>query len=126
MSVAELSVAELFVALSSSQATALADFYQSLLGVVPKVRTSAYAEFRVGGLRIAIFEPKDENAAEFKAANSGAMSFCLEVGDLEEAIAHVTQLGYPPPGNILYASHGKEIYAYDPDGNRLILHQSVI
>jgi hypothetical protein len=32
-------------------------------------------------------------------------------------------LGYPPPGEIITASHGREIYTYDPAGNRLILHQ---
>ena len=115
---------EVFVALASSQVTVLADFYQSLTGVEPRVRVASYAEFRMPGLRIAIFEPKAENAAEFKAEGSGAMSLCLEVGDLDAAIAHITQLGYPPPGEVMQASHGKEIYAYDPDGNRLILHQS--
>jgi len=52
------------------------------------------------------------------------MSLCLEVESLDAAIAHLSQLGCPPPGNILTASHGREIYAYDPDGNWLILHQS--
>nr|WP_289501139.1 hypothetical protein [Gloeocapsopsis sp. IPPAS B-1203] len=52
------------------------------------------------------------------------MSLCLEVSDLENAVAHLTSLGYPPLGETLTASHGKEIYAYDPQGNRLILHQS--
>ncbi|MEH1788494.1 VOC family protein [Nostoc sp.] len=52
------------------------------------------------------------------------ISLCLEVGNLEDAIAHLRYLGYPPPGEISIASHGKEIYAYDPDGNRLILHQA--
>ncbi len=51
------------------------------------------------------------------------ISLCLEVIDLEAAIAHLTDLGYPPPGKILTASHGREIYAADADGNRLILHQ---
>jgi hypothetical protein len=53
------------------------------------------------------------------------MSLCLEVTDLENAIAHVTALGYPPPGEIITGSHGREIYAYDPDRNRLIIHQSI-
>ena len=34
------------------------------------------------------------------------------------------RLGIFKPKEILTASHGKETYAYDPDGNRLILHQS--
>lgn len=59
-------------------------------------------------------------------ARGGAMSLCLEVRNLESAIAHLTALGYPPPGEILTASHGREIYAYDPAGNRLILHQSIV
>ncbi|MHC5860203.1 VOC family protein [Nostoc sp.] len=54
------------------------------------------------------------------------ISLCLEVSNLEDAIAHLTSLGYPPPGEISIASHGKEIYAYDPDGNRLILHQAIV
>lgn len=52
------------------------------------------------------------------------ISLCLEVSNLEDAIAHLTALGYPPPGDISIASHGREIYAYDLDGNRLILHQA--
>ncbi|EDX77907.1 hypothetical protein MC7420_7645 [Coleofasciculus chthonoplastes PCC 7420] len=35
----------------------------------------------------------------------------------------MSNMGYPPPGEIIVASHGREIYAYDPNGNRLILHQ---
>ena len=35
------------------------------------------------------------------------------------ARAHLTNIGYPPPGEIVTASHGKEIYAYNPDGNCL-------
>jgi hypothetical protein len=31
---------------------------------------------------------------------------------------------YAPPGEITTASHGREIYAYDPNSNRLILHES--
>jgi hypothetical protein len=51
------------------------------------------------------------------------MALCLEVPNLEEAIAHLTSLGYPPTSTIITASHGREVYAADPDGNWLILHQ---
>jgi hypothetical protein len=51
------------------------------------------------------------------------MSLCLEVEDIYGAIAHLTAIGYPPPGSLMTTSHGREIYGYDPDGNRLILHQ---
>ncbi len=115
---------EAFVTLASLRVDKLATFYSELLAIAPKPNTPTYAEFRLTGLRLAIFKPNADNATEFAAANSGAMSLCLEVNDLEQAIAHLTALGYPPKDDIMHTSHGQEIYAYDPDGNRLILHQS--
>ncbi len=98
-------------------------FYRQFLAQAPTVHIpNVYAEFRLPGLRLGIFRPKT-NQREFQPAKSG-MSLCLEVSDLTGAIAHLTDLGYPPPGEIITASHGREIYAYDPAGNRLILHQS--
>ncbi len=116
---------EAFIALSSLQVENQAKFYSVLLEIEPTPNSQTYAEFRLPGLRLAIFTPKADNVAEFTASSSGAMSLCLEVQDLAGAIAHLTALGYPPPGSIMSTSHGQEIYAYDPDGNRLILHQSL-
>ncbi len=115
---------EAFVALSTSQMSRLVEFYSEFLGTLPNSHTTNYAEFRLKGARLAIFTPKADGASEFATGRSGAMSLCLEVSDLDGVIAHLINLGYPPPGNILRSSHGEEIYAYDPDGNRLILHQS--
>lgn len=115
---------EAFVALATSQMSRLVEFYSEFLGTLPNFHTTNYAEFRLRGLRLAIFTPGADGASEFATGRSGAISLCLEVNDLDGAIAHLRKLGYPPPGNILHSSHGKEIYAYDPDGNRLILHQS--
>lgn len=99
-------------------------FYHQFLAQAPIVHIpNVYAEFRLPGLRLGIFRPKQTNQQEFQPAKSG-MSLCLEVSDLAGAITHLTDLGYPPPGEIVTASHGREIYAYDPAGNRLILHQS--
>ncbi|MEL6500053.1 MAG: VOC family protein [Cyanobacteria bacterium J06623_1] len=116
---------EFFVTISTEQIQLIVDFYSQLLSQKPKIyRPQIYAEFQLGGLRLAIFQPKPEHQSEF--ANRGSsLSFCLEVQDLEQAIAHLTDLGYPPPGEVIAASHGKEAYAYDPDGNRLILHQAI-
>lgn len=116
---------EAFVALATLQMSRQVDFYSNFFDSVPNPHTANYAEFRLRGLRLAIFTPGTDGASEFAAGRSGTMSLCLEVGDLEGAIAHLKKLGYPPPGNILHSTHGQEIYAYDPDGNRLILHQSV-
>ncbi len=118
----QIYIQDAFVTLAHEDLHALVEFYQRLLGQAPQVyMPERYAEFRLAGLKLALFKPAD--VQEF-AGSAGRMSVCVEVDDLEVAIATLANLGYPPPGNIIYASHGKEIYAYDPAGNRLILHQS--
>ncbi|MEM9908944.1 MAG: VOC family protein [Cyanobacteria bacterium P01_D01_bin.44] len=113
-----------FVTLAGEQFDELVQFYQALLAQSPApLLPDSYAEFQLPGLHLGIFKPKPDHRDEFAGAGGG-MSLCLEVTDLEGAISALTQLGYPPPGAITQASHGQEIYAYDPDGNRLILHQS--
>ncbi|MEB3290537.1 MAG: VOC family protein [Leptolyngbya sp.] len=114
-----------YVVLASQSFEALVAFYGAFLGQDPYPhQPQRYAEFTWGGLRLGIFQPQADHAAEFQAHRGGAMSLCLEVVDLDQAIAHLNHLGHPPPGPLLTASHGREIYAYDPEGNRLILHQS--
>jgi predicted enzyme related to lactoylglutathione lyase len=114
-----------FVTLATTNFDRLVSFYRQLLKQDPPVYLpQVYAEFHLQGLRLGIFQPKDNHNEEFTQARLSRMSLCLEVEAIESAIAHLTQLGYPPPGQVITASHGKEIYAYDPDGNRLILHQS--
>jgi predicted enzyme related to lactoylglutathione lyase len=116
---------EAFVALATGNLNELAKFYEALLNSPPQIfRADVYAEFDLAGLKLGIFQPKNEGAAEFSSPRQAAMSLCLEVANLEAAIAHLTKLGYPPQSPIISASHGRETYAYDPDGNRLILHQT--
>ncbi|PZO36837.1 MAG: glyoxalase [Shackletoniella antarctica] len=123
---ASLGCTRAFITLSSTKLEPLVEFYGALLGQGAKpYQADRYAEFCLPGLRLAIFRPRFDQAAQFSAPNSGAMSLCLEVVDLAAAIALLTHLGYPPPGPIMTASHGREVYAYDPDGNRLILHQGL-
>lgn len=103
----------------------LVNFYTKLLKQNPaNLIPHVYAEFQLAGLRLGIFKPKQTHESEFNISSKSQISLCLEVSSLEDAIAHLTFLGYPPPGEIATASHGREIYAYDPNGNRLILHQS--
>ena len=113
-----------FVALASKQLDRQVDFYAKLLQTKPSLQADSYAEFHLPGLRIGLFMPQASHVHEFHTNTSGPMSLCLEVDDLEGAIAHLKTLGHAPPGKIMQTPHGKEIYAYDPDGNRLILHQS--
>ncbi|NET37096.1 MAG: VOC family protein [Cyanothece sp. SIO1E1] len=104
---------------------ALIHFYTNLLSQTPARHIPGiYAEFQLPGLHLGIFQPKVDHRPEFAHQAKTGMSICLEVDNLVGAIAHLTTLGYPPPGEIIVASHGREIYAYDPAGNRLILHQT--
>ena len=113
------------VTLATENLDELVLFYTKLLQQEPQsYLPSIYAEFQISGLRLGIFQPKLQKQAEFGNSRNSSMSLCLEVVDLTSAIAHLTNIGYPTTGEIVTASHGKEIYAYDPDGNRLILHQS--
>lgn len=116
---------EAFVAIATVNLVNLVDFYTQLLGENPITSIpNVYAEFQLMGMRLGIFQPKKNHELEFENSTKSKISLCLEVSNLEDAIAHLTNLGYPPPGQISIASHGREIYAYDPDGNRLILHQA--
>jgi predicted enzyme related to lactoylglutathione lyase len=113
------------VTLAAADSETLVRFYAQLLEREPNPYIpNVYAEFQLPGLRLGIFKPKENHRGEFANPAGSGMSLCLEVDELEEAIAHLTRLGYPPSGEIITASHGREIYACDPDRNRLILHQS--
>ena len=111
--------------IAAAEFETLVGFYAQVLAQQPKPYIpNVYAQFQLSGLRLGIFKPKANHQNEFNNSVQCGMSLCLEVDNLEEAIAFLTSLGYPPPGEITTASHGREIYAYDPMNNRLILHQS--
>jgi predicted enzyme related to lactoylglutathione lyase len=115
----------IFITIATTNFDKLVNFYIQLLEQEPKkLIANVYAEFQISGFSLGIFKPKKDYEPEFAINTKSPLSLCLEVSNLENAIAHLQSLGYPPPGEIDIASHGQEIYAYDPDGNRLILHQS--
>ena len=112
----------IFVALADLADEGLVSFYRALFAVEPTLSIpQVYTEFQLPGLRLGIFQPKANHRTEFNGS-AGAMSLCVEVEDLALAIEHLTQMGCPS-GEIMTASHGREVYAYDPAGNRLILHE---
>ena len=115
-----------FLTIASPQIEQLIQFYKALFQQKPNPYIpNKYAEFEIkGGLKLGIFKPRVDQELEFSQPQKSAMSLCVEVENLEGAIAHLNSLGYPPKTDIMTASHGREIYAYDPDGNRLILHSS--
>jgi predicted enzyme related to lactoylglutathione lyase len=115
-----------FVTIASANFDRVVEFYGQLLEITPQPYIpQVYAEYTIAGLRLGIFCPQSSHQAEFSQPRQSGMSLCLEVESLEQAISKIAQIGYPVPGQITTASHGREIYAYDPDGNRLILHQAV-
>ncbi|QLE55031.1 VOC family protein [Nostoc sp. TCL26-01] len=114
------------VAIATLNIEKLVEFYTNLLGQEPiTFIPNVYAEFKFNSWRLGIFQPQQTHESEFPHSDKNRISLCLEVSNLEEAIAHLTSIGFPPPGKIAIASHGKEIYAYDPDNNRIILHQAI-
>lgn len=116
---------EAFVTLTAFDSEALINFYRLFLQMEPDPYIPhVYGEFKLAGLRLGIFQPKKMDHLEFANSGGNGMSICVEVADLEAVIAHLDSLGYPPPGEIITADHGREIYAYDPAHNRLILHES--
>jgi predicted enzyme related to lactoylglutathione lyase len=98
-------------------------FYVHLLNQQPRpFMPHVYAEFRLPGIVLGIFRP--QTPSDF-GTGAGAMSLCLEVADVELALSQVMPLASQPLVDIMTASHGREAYIYDPDGNRIILHQSI-
>ncbi len=119
-----LQVAHVLLTIGSHQLEKLVEFYSALLGEAPaKTIPGSYAEFQWPGARLGLFRPQAPHPQPARHPPAIGMALCIEVKDLPAAIAHLTALGYPPAGEIITASHGQEIYAYDPDGNGFILHQ---
>ena len=103
------------------------DFYRQLLEKAPDrtlgpVDRPIYAEFHLKGLRLGIYRPQPGNSDPTSSPISSPISICFQVKNLEESIAHLASIGFPV-GEILTPRHGREVYAADPDGNRLILYQ---
>lgn len=112
------------VTIASTNFDNLWKFYAHLLTQQPQpFMPNVYAGFQLPGMTLGIFHPKDSRSF---TPGQGAISICLEVNDLELAISHADQPNCPPASAIITASHGREAYVYDPDGNRIILHQGEI
>ena len=98
-------------------------FYTALLGREPDHRIGdGHAEFRLPGLRLEIFRPRAGGADDFRnpPGRRFGLGLVFRVSDLSRAVAEVERLG-GAAAPAFDASHGRECYAYDPDGNRLIL-----
>ncbi|MGK7891459.1 MAG: glyoxalase [Leptolyngbyaceae cyanobacterium] len=125
-----------FVAIAVDQWDAMVQFYGFVTGHSPQPHIpNVYAEFRIGDIRVGLFQPKSSHQQEFAAGRTAKVSICLEVDNLEQSQQVIDQAysalnlpvsqAQPWLGAVAIASHGRECYAYDPDGNRLILHEAI-
>ncbi len=111
------------LAIATPNFSKMVTFYRQLLQQEPEpFQADRYAEFQLPNLCIALFPPKPDQQPEFSQAKLSPMSICLKLTDLDAAIAQL-KTWHCPMGEVAIASHGKEVYAYDPLGNRIILYQ---
>jgi predicted enzyme related to lactoylglutathione lyase len=116
-----------FVTIGASNWEKSVEFYQLLLDQAPlSIIPNAYAEFQLPGLRLSVYRPQGEAERPAVLADpipQARLSLCLTVDNLEDALDHLAAMGHPVPVPIHTASHGREAFGTDPDGNRLILYQ---
>jgi predicted enzyme related to lactoylglutathione lyase len=113
-----------FITIAARNLSSLVEFYSRLLQQQPDpYLPNIYAEFSIDSLKLGIFAPKESQKREFIASKLSSYSICLTVENLEESIAYLQSIDYPNQPEISTASHGKEAYIFDPEGNRLILYQ---
>lgn len=100
-------------------------FYCHLFQQDPQSFAAAkYAEFEAFGIRLGIYRPTAEESPEKSPITLfPAVSLCVQIENLETAIAALDQVD-TDVGEIRSVSHGREAYAYDPDGNRIILYEA--
>ena len=115
-----------WLTIGTAHFTEVVEFYRLVLQQEPKpFSPERYAEFHLPSLRLGIFRPQADHQQEFAQSNHSGFSLCLEVDNLEMAIAQFQRGNLTlNPSQIQTASHGREIYVYDPAGNRIILHES--
>lgn len=113
-----------WVTIAAVQFDRSVNFYQQLFQQEPQIFTpEKYAEFEAFGIRLGIYRPTVEESPE-KAPITlfPAVSLCVQIEKLEEAIALLDRID-AFISEIRTMSHGREAYAYDPDGNRIILYE---
>jgi len=114
---------EAFAAIGSEAFDRAVAFYVGLLGREPDERAGdTYAAFLLPGLKLGVFRPSRARVEGFRnpTARQVGLNLVLRVPDLARAAAEVERLGGSADAPF-DAPHGRELYAYDPDGNRLIL-----
>ena len=115
------------VSIGAENVEQICQFYQALLNQPPSIyRESIYAEFNLSGLVLAIFKPRpNEHDEFFNEEHKGGLSICFLVENLQQIINHLVDLGYKEELSPKTTRTMKELYIYDPEGNRIIFYQYV-
>jgi predicted enzyme related to lactoylglutathione lyase len=113
-----------WVTIAAMQFDRSVEFYRYLFQQAPKIfMPDKYAEFEAFGIRLGIYRPiVEESPEKVPIMLFPAVSLCLQIEKLEDAIALLEEAD-SFVGEIRTVSHGREAYAYDPDGNRIILYE---
>ncbi len=119
-----MQIQKAWVTIAAMQFDRSVQFYRCLFQQEPQIFTpEKYAEFQAFGIRLGIYRPTIEESPERSPITLfPAVSLCMQIEDLEKAIALLDQAD-AHVSEVRSVSHGREAYAYDPDGNRIILYE---
>ena len=120
-----MQIQKAWVTIAAVQFDRSVQFYRYLFQQEPQVFTpEKYAEFQAFGIRLGIYRPTMEESPDRAPITLfPSVSLCMQIENLESAIVRLTQAD-AHVGEVRSVSHGREAYAYDPDGNRIILYET--
>ena len=102
------------ISLKTADYQVLTDFYTRLLGDAQRQKPDKWAFFKLPGVHLVIW-------ADTQTHSPGPLELCLQVANLEATMSQLHELG--PCSPIQTASHGRESFLKDPNGNTIILYQ---
>ena len=108
-----------FISYSVSNLQQSIEFYQDLLGLELLLSNDRWAEFNIGGQRLAIHK---KNYAVVTGDQSGSTVY-FEANPIEDAVKKLQDKGVKFLGEIEVYSYGKLILFLDPDKNSLGLYE---
>lgn len=95
------------------------DFYQNILGLTLLFKQDDWAEFSIGGQRLAIRKEK----ALPKPKIAGGAVVWFETKSIESIVAQLRDKGVSFNGEIKSFPYGKLVSFYDPDENEIGLYE---
>lgn len=112
-----------FTAIVSENFDATIAFSTAVLGREPADAGRPGRILPAGGFLPAIFRPRVGGAADFRNRHKrgGGLGLVLRGTDVERAAVEHMRLSGLEPSQVMESSNVREVYGYDPDGNRIIL-----